>query len=304
MSLQTQRKGQIGVNAVEQIVLRDWESRWQAIDAFNDDGIDGLIFIEAGGAPTGQIVFAQVKYRNRLSTKQGRIAVGISPKKLKKSIDKWRRVVGAAILICVDPERSRVHWANLRDPRAIVKSQVFVPVTNKFDRSARRKIAALCGTINRDILLERVSTQSKDFEYLKGREHIQTLARRFYRKLNERHLHFKDSQSVLRFTREGWHHITRPDRSRMAQLQSFQLLGTLPAIVEQCAENDLRIVKSKTESAVEYAAARAAVSFDFRQTAVVTALFRRRKAENGSYSYSFHTIYEPRRKRDLVGNVR
>ena len=44
-NLSTQRTGQLGVNVVERIVL-EWGARWQSLDAVNDDGIDGLIFIE------------------------------------------------------------------------------------------------------------------------------------------------------------------------------------------------------------------------------------------------------------------
>jgi hypothetical protein len=33
----------LGVNIVEQVVLSQWQSHWQAIDGFNDDGADGLI---------------------------------------------------------------------------------------------------------------------------------------------------------------------------------------------------------------------------------------------------------------------
>ena len=46
VGLSKQRQGQLGVNAVERIVLKGWNSRWQPLDAVNDDGVDGLIFIE------------------------------------------------------------------------------------------------------------------------------------------------------------------------------------------------------------------------------------------------------------------
>ncbi len=64
--MKTQRKGQISINLAENIVIDQWESRWQPIEAHNDDGIDALIFIERGGEITGQIVYVQVKYMKPL----------------------------------------------------------------------------------------------------------------------------------------------------------------------------------------------------------------------------------------------
>jgi hypothetical protein len=304
MSLRTQRKGQIGVNAVERVVLKEWESRWQPIDAFNDDGIDGLIFIEAGGVPTGQIVFAQVKYRTRQKyDEDDNLEVAIAPAKLRKVIEKWGKVIGAAIMICVDPEAQDVRWADIRHDSLTNRSKIVIPPGNKFNGAALKKIAALCGTINRDFALPRIMTTAEDFAYLKGGGHIQTMARQYYRSLNESGLYFKGSPSKVRFTREGWHHLTRRSRSRLTQLQSFYLLGALPAIVRMHQEAAIKIVTLKKQDEwIEYAAMRAAVSFPFRQTAVIAALFRRRTQGDGTYSYSFHTVYEPRRRKNLIGN--
>lgn len=74
MNYSSVRQGQLGVNVVERLVLGfGW--RWQQLDAANDDGVDGLIFVEENGSPNGQILYVQVKcHRSRLD-KQGRISV-------------------------------------------------------------------------------------------------------------------------------------------------------------------------------------------------------------------------------------
>jgi hypothetical protein len=311
VSLRTQRKGQLGVNAVERVILKDWRSRWQPIDGFNDDGVDGLIFIEAGGQATGQVVYTQIKYRSIRKEHTGEAySISFATKKnsrsaLERRIRSWRQVVGAAILVCVvdDGKQETTYWVDLRDAEAWQGSTVHVPKVNRFDAAARRIISRLCGTLNQDLLREEIITEKKDFDYLTGTNHLQTNARRFYKELRAQKLHFKGSQADIRFTREGWHHLTRRRRSRLTQLQSFQLLGALPRIIETHSEEDLRIfqVRSQNGVPIQCAQLEASVRFPFRQSAIVTTLFRRRALKDDHYSYSFWTIYEPRRRAGLTG---
>ena len=192
-NLATQRTGQIGVNVVEGVVLREWKSRWQQIDSVNDDGIDGLIFVESRGTPTGQIIHVQVKCQKAKTDAQGRIRIGIKKEKLKRNMERWRRVVGAAILVHVAPDTLSAHWVDLRSPQAVVGTQVFVPLANTFDKNALAPITKMCGTIHRDLLLRRVRTANADFDYLTERTHIQTAARTFYRGLAAADLHLLES---------------------------------------------------------------------------------------------------------------
>lgn len=114
MSLAKQRQGQIGVNVLERIVLRDWSSRWQQLDAHNDDAVDGLIFLEKGGEMTGQVIFAQVKCHQASLRSDGNRAVKIKARQLQRNIHTWRCVVGATILVLVDPETLEARWVDLR----------------------------------------------------------------------------------------------------------------------------------------------------------------------------------------------
>jgi hypothetical protein len=205
------------------------------------------------------------------------------------------------ILICVDSNGTELHWVNLQKPSAIKGSQIYIPISNKFDRKALAAIGALCGSLHRDILLANVTTTADDFEYLKGKDPLQKLAWRQYLRLRGAQLCFPGSQSRIEFTREGWRHMTRRSRSRLVQLQSFQLLGAIGGIIEECTEAGLTIVRRRGEK-TEFAVARSAVSFPFRQTAVISLVFRRRPSIDGTMSYSFYTIYEPRRRRTIVGN--
>jgi len=298
--VKSQRIGQIGINTVEDIVLNDWNSRWQQLDAQNDDGIDGLIFIERDGEATGQIVFAQVKCTDSpVSEKRTRVA--INREKLKRNVRRWRRVVGAAILIHIDPGTRIATWVNLRDQAAIGNTQVYVPNCQKFNKSAKNNIANLCGTIHRDVILPQVDTVECDFIHMRNKDDIQTSSRQLYKNLNEANVKLGNIGPCVMFTCDGWEHLTRKRRSHLSEIQSFILLGTVRKILEATPEEAL--VKDKTANSkvgMVYAA-RAAVTFSFRQTAIVKVLLRKCEAAHGAPTYSFFAVYEPKRKRNILG---
>ncbi|PYD74738.1 DUF4365 domain-containing protein [Novacetimonas pomaceti] len=129
--------------------------------------MDGLIFMESRGVPTGQIVFVQVKCTSKKPRSDDVVAVAIKQKQLKMNIERWRRVVGAAILVHVNPATLKAHWVNLRDENAIGNTQVFVPLGNVFNKSSRKEISKLCGTIHRDLLIKKLKTKDSNFSYLK-----------------------------------------------------------------------------------------------------------------------------------------
>lgn len=298
--LATQRRGQLGINVVERIVLHDWVSRWQPVDAQNDDGIDGLIFIEKGGAATGQIVYVQVKCIRRPS-KSGDISVPIGRVKLAKAIKRWRRLVGAAILIHVDPDSLEARWENLHAEDGLLSSSIRVPASQIFNAQAKEKIGELCGTLHRDVTAENVDTYADHFPHLRSNEHIQVAARQFYRELGSRPIKIGNTDQQVIFTREGWRHITRRGRPELTRFQSFVLLGTILPILEGMSASDVKRQPTPHEPDDEqYYAIKAAVSFPHRQTGIVKIVLHR-NARDPEGQYRFHTIYEPRRTLSLRG---
>lgn len=300
MSLKRQRLGQIGVNFVEGIILREWRSRWQPLDAHNDDGIDGLIFVEQNGAPTGQIVFAQIKcWTHPRIDSTGSYCLAMGSKKLSLNYERWRRVVGAAIVIYVDPKEMRAFWVDARSARR-TPSQIFVPKDQPFDRNAKKDIAHLCGTIHRDLLVKTVRTEAEDFAHLRTRDHIQVAAHALYRELGSNPVRLGGDGPLVNFDGKGWEHITRRGRPELTRYQSFVLLGVVRKLLSATTEEELKAHTSRLDLTTPYASARAAVSFPFRQTAIVKLILRWVPTREGR-NYYFHTIYEPRRKRNVYG---
>jgi len=294
----TQRAGQIGIVKVETTILEAWHSRWQQIDAQNDDAIDGLIFIERNNHPTGQIIFAQVK-RQAAKLVEGRYAVQIERDRLERNLDRWRPLAGGAILIHVDPATGVARWVNVRKSSAIGKTRVYVPVENIFDSDAKDAIAMLAGNIHADLMMPQISTTKEDFSHLSSKQHLQVAARALYRDLDQRALTLGEGGPIVRFQRSGWRHITRPGRTSVMRSQSFILLGAVPKILASVESGSLRLFTPRAYSASGLKAISTAVSFPFRQTATVKMVLRA-KADRPNELW-FHTIYEPRRKRDPLG---
>ncbi|RVN37948.1 DUF4365 domain-containing protein [Sinorhizobium meliloti] len=298
--LSKQRRGQLGVNTVERVVLKEWSSRWQPIDAHNDDGVDGLIFLERGGNLTGQIIYVQVKCQ-QIKPVENRIHVQLPKTMGEKPTDPWRRwerLVGAAILVHVNPITLEAHWVDLQ---GLPSEQVTVdvPLDQRFNRNAKIAIAKLCGTLHRDIVTKKIQTVASDFPHLRSKDHIQPASRRLYRELNEIRIGTSDHRVV--FTREGWRHITRPGRPELTRFQSLVLLGVIRPLLAAMTPHDLKRQPTPHEDyPEEYYTLKAAVIFPFRQGSIVKIVLHR-KASDEQNLYKFHTIYEPRRRKAIAG---
>jgi hypothetical protein len=298
--LDKQKIGQLGVNSIERIIIAEWKSRWQAIDGFNDDGIDGLIFIERASEHTGQIIHVQVKCGRKKANRDGWITIAEETARLRAHLSRWKRVVGASILVYVDADTGAAYWRDLKDPENQTKSQVKVHVSRKFNQLAKKEISLLCGTIHRDVQLECIKTNAQDFEYLVATKSIDASARQFFRQLNSMRLMFDKVAEPIRFTREGWKHITRRGRSKLKRLQCLQLLGVIPKAVAQTSALELRAIKGRGGIDTNKVYMIVAATFPFRGSTVLKLIFLKREMANGS-NYSFYSIYEPRRGRNIVG---
>lgn len=303
MSLSKQRRGQIGVNTVEKIVLLEWDGRWQPLEAHNDDAIDGLIFLEDGGELSGQIIFTQVKCITAKKREDGKFRIPISRKKLSRNLRAWRKVVGAAIVVLVDPHTFTARWVDIKPNHSTTPSQILVPEEQIFSGSAKQPISALCGTLHQDLQAQKIHTFANDFAHLRTSEHVQPASRNAYISLGQRPVLLGSSGERVHFDREGWRHITRPSRSQLSRYQSFVLLGAARKIIESC-EFPLEYLPntfSKKENC-HFFQIDSMVTFPFRQTGLVRLIMKKSISEpKDSSKLKFWTIYEPRRKQSGLG---
>lgn len=298
MSLNTQKKGQIGVNVVERIVISDWGSRWQSLDSHNDDGIDGLIFLESGGEATGQVIYVQIKaYSDVKCDRAGNFRIPLGNDNLAKKINRWRRVVGAAVVVYVNLNDYKSYWVDAKN-QSEGKSEIFIPRINLFNKDAKKQISMLCGTIYRDLRLQEIHSEYTDFPHLVSKDHIAVASRKLYVSLGAAPCNMRDGKAKVYFTRYGWRHITRRGRPQLTRFQSFVLLGVVRKIIENMSYTDLLSFEAPNDDKKKLFSARFVVTFPFRQTSVVKIVLE--EIEYG-VRYDFYTIYEPRRRRGVTG---
>ena len=237
---------------------------------------------------------------NAYLDKNGIYGLAIGKDKLARNADRWRRVVGAAIIIYVDPSSRKAFWANLKDNETIGPSQIFVSNKNCFDADAKNTIASLCGNVHRDLLAMEIETLASDFPHLINKDHIQIASRQLYKDFNSKPVYLSDSQTKINFTRRGWRHITRKGRAQLTRYQSFVLLGTVRKILNTSRLSEFRKHQSVSNPTRDFISIKAAVTFPFRQTSIVKIILEISAISAGKI-YNFHTIYEPRRRRDVMG---
>ena len=132
------------------------------------------------------------------------------------------------------------------------------------------------------------------------REYINIVARRVFEDLRDRPVLLGGDGPAVEFNRTGWRHITRPGRPKLTRYQSFVLLGAARKVLESVPVAALKKHRSPTAPEMDFVSARAAVSFPFRQAAVVKIILSVRE-DRGIPRYVFHTIYEPRRRSGTAG---
>lgn len=175
-----------------------------------------------------------------------------------------------------------------------------MPDGQHLNKSAKQEISLLCGNIHRDLLVRSIATTALDFKHLRSKEHIQPAARKKYLQLRDAEILVGGNGPRVKFDRHGWRHITRYGRPELTRYQSFVLLGCVQRILESTPLEEFQPFRSPDHPDENFIATRAAVSFSFRQTGIIKVVL---KADGpvGSPRYKFHTVYEPRRRRNVLG---
>jgi hypothetical protein len=299
----TQRTGQIGVNVVERICLEELRGRWQAVDGHNDDGTDGLLFLEdRSGELTGQIVFIQVKCWALTPTKAGYARIAVDKNQIQQRSLRWRRVAGAAIIVWVNPATKEAFWADLDRAETYDSGGVRVPIRQKFCGASLERLKRLAGTIGADSTLPLIETVKADLDYVRPERDLRSAAKDRYRAIGSVGA-ASELLGMVQFKRVGWQHITRNGRPILRIIQSLQLLGVAQRIVAESTSARLVRRLDRPDAPAELYAVDARVTFPHRDPAVVRVIVLKqltgaRTSEERSWFYS---VYERRRRRGLKG---
>ncbi|MEA3472468.1 MAG: DUF4365 domain-containing protein [Pseudomonadota bacterium] len=299
----TQRTGQIGINVVERICIEELKGRWQPVDGHNDDGMDGLLFLEdSKGELTGQIIFIQVKCWKLDRKQNGTVRLSIKKDLLVDRVQRWRRVAGAMILVWVDPNSKEAFWADLEDDGSFDGNGVKIDLRQKFSASSLNRLRKMSGTIGSDNSLPLVNASRESIEYVRPEIQLRKAAKEKFKSIGFAKSP-NDELSKVAFGRVGWKHITRNGRPLLRITQSMQLLGVAKDVIEQSTAARMVRRLEDISAPAELWAVDAKVVFPHRDAAVIRVIVLKqlpgpRTPEPKSWFYS---VYERRRRRGIRG---
>lgn len=116
------------------------------------------MFLEEGGELSGQIIFTQVKCMKVNKGKGGNFRIPISKKKLSRNPRAWRKAVGAAIVVLVDPDSLKARWVDVKPSHSSTPAQILVPDGQIFNGSAKQSISEIRGTLHQDLQAQKIYT--------------------------------------------------------------------------------------------------------------------------------------------------
>lgn len=315
-SIGTEQSEATGIRVVSQIVRERWGCRWQELDARNDDGIDGIIFLSRKSEDIGCHVFAQVKcgagYRRDVQSRPAHITLNLGTEYIQKHIPRWNSCGAPVVLIYVDPttDRTMPHawWADLKASNSFpsdAKSRVVIPLHQRFFDHSKGDFIRLCGFTFRKGLLPVIKLNRKEVLSYSFQSTLKENARRYYQKWANSPVGTRTSPAfgVVDVSRVGWRHICLKRRGLTRITQSWMLLGAASRIVNEVDSPTLIRELSRTNNGsatttIHHIGLRAKVIIPQRTPAIVEVILLRRRVidANGetrrvrTWFYSVHEL--------------
>lgn len=315
----------IGITAVSQAVVVEWNCDWQEYSHINDEGIDGIILMRRGqkaSKATGGVVFVQIKcggngYRQDQVQHPNHICINLGREYIEKHRPRWNRMPGPAILIFVDDTIDHKNppcwWVDVKSDNSYSttnKSQILIPKNQKFGSHSKGIFHQLCGTGPTDRLLPTITlTRAQDIKInLSKTESLRNDAWEYYKDwrgcLSDRS---NPALGEIFVNRTGWKHITRFGRRSERIVQSWLLLAAARQVVKSVSDIDfLRhgetvTLEDGTTRVIDYLGLRANVKFTYRHESVVQVVLKRIRIINATFGQKerekiwFYSVYELRR---------
>ncbi|MFK5639499.1 DUF4365 domain-containing protein [Brucella sp. ZJ1_1] len=307
------RRGAAGRDQVANLVRSHLHSDWQNIDAENDNGIDGLIFLRHGNAFLGRLLFVQVKsgpsfmvdYKKRPNDV---IGVRIGEDYISTHRPRWEALPGPVILVYVaepDKRSSPIYWQNLRSDESYSstnKGVVLVPRSQTFGSEAKGALRRLTGSLPDDAPLKQIDLR-KVQHLVNFSVYDRTAAKKFYKEWSRSAERYHPELGEIEVTNAGWRHLTRHSRNPENVRNSFQLLEAARQMVIQGAGwRQLGSAKARqryrTNDIVDALSLRANILFKSRAVGTVQVILRRTRTicnltgstRSRLYFYSVHEL--------------
>lgn len=259
MTSESNRTGSLGINYVENVLLR-WGWGFQPISQENDDGYDGLIYIRSKRSNpqdpnnkskqswifTGGLIHVQVKSGDRYISSRNKDEIKLKINNLNERKKIWKISPIPCILIFVAEDDNEVeysYWADLKSETTYIEdsnSTIKVPTKNRFSKSQEckgplRRLAKTSGNQAKKPLINLSESDSLsgflpssingDLNYSLKRKAIN-----FYQQWKLIDVTNPYFGRVL-INRTGWSHITRKGRPIARIVASFNLLPIAARII-------------------------------------------------------------------------
>lgn len=310
------RRGAAGRDQVALQVRSFLQSDWQNIDAENDNGIDGIIFLRHGKAFLGRLLFVQIKsgpsfmqdYQQRRFADQ--IGVNIGENYIATHRPRWDAMPGPVILVYVaqpDKRLSSIYWQDLKKNESYSKSNkgvVLIPRSQTFGSEAKGALRQLTGSVSDDAPLKRIDMRMVR-RLVDYSVHDRSTARLFYKSWSRSNERYHPELGEIEVTNAGWRHVTRRSRNPENVRNSFLLLEAAHQMVIQGAGwRQLGSAKTRnrkqTTDIVDALSLRATIVFKSRAPATVQVILRRTRTicKQTGYVRSrlyFYSVHELRR---------
>ena len=310
------RRGAAGTDHVALQVRSFLRSDWQDMDAENDDGIDGLIFLRYRNVFLGRLLFVQVKTGPSfmMDYKQKRLAsligVNVGEDYIVKHRPRWDALPGPVILVYVvdsDKRSSVIYWQDLKRDASYSPSNkgvVLVPRSQTFGSEAKGALRRLTGSMPDDAPLKRIDMRNVQ-RLVDVFVHDRPTARSFYKEWSRSVERHHPELGEIEVTNAGWRHMTRRSRNPENVRNSFLLLEAARQMViqgagwRQLGSAKIRNRKQTTDI-VDALSLRANIVFKSRAPATVQVILRRTRTLCRTTGFVrsrlyLHSVHELRR---------
>ena len=310
-----------GNRVVMQYVQEFWDCGWQPLDARNDRGIDGLIFMRRRGNDLGVKINVQIKcgakYISSYNEDEIRISIH-NEYALQQHIEYWKNQNEPTVLIFVNPCKekrdkngnilkadgkivwldSRINakawWVNLKDPDLQPedsKTLIRINKKNNFGEHSKGDFLKLIRPLLSVSHLKEI-IPDKESKALLNSHHLKIQARDFYKSWkNNNEILCKAINQKIRVSRTGWKHILLKSRGIERQSNSLRLLGIAKQMIDEVENFYLLNQKEIGNELEQKIALRARFNYQYNEHIVQVILLRKFNKISNREKWWFYSVH-------------
>lgn len=253
-----------GVRVVSQYVREYWECGWQELDARNDRGLDGIIFMRKRNVDLGVRINIQVKCGSKYISSENKDEIRISIDNSRGFLDHlnyWKNQLEPTVLVFVNPgkkkrdlngtvdkdeygksvwvesrKKAQAWWVDLKDEGLHPENTstiIRLKRKNVFGEHSKGDFLKLIRS-HLSIYHLPAITINEESKKLLNSSNLAREAKDFFKQWKNNNLTFcKALNQNIRVSKTGWNHITAKRRGQERRKHSLSLLGVARQIIQE-----------------------------------------------------------------------